>query len=138
MNTFHLEILSPNRTFFVGEAELISIPVSDGIIGIMANHSPMTSAIPDGKITFVTEDGAKKICSVSQGILDVENNRVRLLCETALYPEEIDAETERKIAAEAQMRIKAKQSKKEYNLWKLALSKAINNLKVKNDGDINL
>ncbi len=138
MNTFHLEILSPDRAFFVGEAQSITIPVGDGMLGIMANHSSMTSAVPEGEITFVTENGEKKICAVSQGILDVENNRVRLLCETALYPDEIDAEAERKIAAEAQMRIKVKQSKKEYNLWKLSLSKAINNLKVKNDGNINL
>ena len=42
---FQLEILTPERAFYRGECISVIVPVSDGMLGIMANHTPMTAAI---------------------------------------------------------------------------------------------
>lgn len=131
MNTFHLEILSPERIFYTGDCQSLTLPISDGMIGIMAHHSPLTAAIPDGEITFTDSNGKMVVCAVTHGMADVADNCVTVLCESALYPHEIDEESERKAAQEAMLEMKSKQGKKDYILWQLSLNKAVNRLKVK-------
>ncbi len=139
MDTFFLEILSPERTFYEGECLSLTIPISDGMIGIMAHHTPLTAALSDGKVTFTKPDGEKIICAVTHGMADVTDNRVSVMCESVLYPHEIDEDIERKNLEEAKLKLSTKQSEKEYMLWQLSVSKALSRLKIKNkDSNINL
>ncbi len=59
-NAFHLEILSPDRAFYVGDCLSLVIPISDGMLGIMAHHTPITAAIVDGEVTFTTPGGENR------------------------------------------------------------------------------
>ena len=90
MKTFHLEILSPERPFYDGECVSLIAPISDGMVGIMADHTPFTAAVMDGEVLFTLPDGTKRSCAVANGMLDITSNDARLLCESALAPEEID------------------------------------------------
>lgn len=131
MNTFHLEILTPERVFFTGECTSLMVPISDGMLGIMANREPITAAVGFGEAFYKTENGEKIIFSVSGGMIDVLNNTVKLLCETAYLPDEIN---EAKVLEEAEMArlaLSKKQSHKEYLLSKLMLTEAVNKLKIK-------
>ncbi len=139
MDTFKLEILSLERVFYSGECVSLVIPISDGMLGIMAHHTPLTAAIPDGEISFTKPDGEKVVCAVTSGMADVSEQRVRLLCKTAVSPDEIDEEAERRLADEAKMQLQKEQSLKNYKLWQLSYNKAANRLKIKNkDKNINM
>ncbi len=139
MNTFYLEILSPDRAFYRGECLSLVMPTGDGMRGIMANHTPMTASIADGEVKFKKPDGEVLVCAVTQGMVDVTDNRVRLLCESALAPDEIDAEAERRAAEEALLEMKKKQSQRDFALWQLSFQKAVNHLRIKNKGpNVNL
>ncbi len=131
MKSFRLEILSPERAFYVGDALSIRVPISDGLIGIMADHLPLTAAIEDGELTFTKADSSETVCAVTRGILDVTGGRVRILCESALLPGEIDEEKERREAEEAAGRLREKRSAKDYMIAQLTIARALNNLKVK-------
>ena len=131
MNGFRLEILTPEREFYSGECVSLVIQLEDGMLGIMAGHTPMTAAIPDGEISFSKPDGEKVICAVTGGMINVSREYVRLLCGTALLPEEIDADAERRAIEEAKMRLGREQSKREYLMTRLAIAKSINMLRVK-------
>ncbi len=135
MSTFHLEILSPERAFYRGECISMIIPTSDGMMGIMANHSPMSAAIPSGVITFTKPESEKVMCVVTRGMVDVGDNKVILLCESALSPDEIDEEAVRKELEISEMEMKKDQSKKDYKLWKLSFERSLNSLKVKKNRD---
>ena len=132
MDTFYLEILSPTRTFYAGECVSLTLPISDGMIGIMAHHTDLCVAIEDGEINFTLPNGEKVTCAVTRGMADFTNNRAQILCESALHPEEIDEEEEARLLEEAKLELNKKQSEKEYAIWQLSLNKAINNLKIKN------
>lgn len=138
MNTFYLEILSPERVFFKGECESLVVPISDGMLGIQANHSPLTSALCDGEVTFKPAGGGKRSCATLSGIVDVNEHRVRLLCESVFYPEEIDEEIERRALFEQELEAKNKQSEKDYKIWQTSFNKAINRLKNKSKENINM
>ena len=68
----------------------------------------------------------------------MENNMVKVLCEYALLPEEIDEERERREIENARSELRKEQSKRDYAMSKLMLSNAINNLKVKQKRSINI
>ncbi|MCI6501716.1 MAG: F0F1 ATP synthase subunit epsilon [Clostridia bacterium] len=131
MRSFPLAILSPERAFFVGDCVSLVIPISDGMLGIMAGHTPLTAAIRDGEVAYTLPDGRREICAVTRGMVSVSAAGVRLLCESALAPDEIDEAAEkRRIQAEL-LHLKEKQGHKDFLMTQLALAKAINNLKVK-------
>ena len=131
MKSFHLEILSPERAFYVGDAVSIVFPVEDGLFGVMADHSPLIAAIALGEVRFTKPDGERVICAVSQGLIDIAHNKVKLLCESVLLPEEIDEAGEKRNAESAAEDMKGKQSYKEYVLSQTMFARAINNLRVK-------
>ncbi|MBR7092413.1 MAG: ATP synthase F1 subunit epsilon [Clostridia bacterium] len=131
MNTFLLEILTPEKPFFRGECVSVIVPTSDGMFGILANHAPLTAAISDGKITWTQGDGTTRICAVTRGMVSAAAGRVRVLCESAVFPEEIDEEKERLKMQEAELEMRKRRSYEEYVASQLAFAKAFNRLKVK-------
>lgn len=131
MRTFHLEILTPEHPFYVGECVSLVIPISDGMLGIMAGHTPLTVAIHDGCVVFTLPDGTKTECAVSRGMLNFDQNGARLLCDFAVLPECIDEEKERRELEEAELALKEKQSHVDYVVNRLTVIKTLNNLKIK-------
>ena len=131
MKPFRLELLSPDRAFFEGECASLTVPLHDGLYGVMADHLPLTAAIVPGEATIVTPEGERIVCAVSQGMIDIDRNVVRVLCESALSPDEIDEEMERREAEIAAEDMKGRQSYKEYMLSQIIFARAVNNLRVK-------
>lgn len=137
MNSFHLEILTPEKVFYRGECVSLIVPISDGMLGVMANCEPLTASMTIGEAYYTRPDGEKILFSISGGMIDVQNNTVKLLCEYALLPEEIDEELERREAEQARAELAKKQSHRDYLLSKHMLMNAVNNLKVKQKQSLN-
>jgi len=137
MKTFRLEILTPQRVFYRGESQSLIVPITDGMLGIMANREPVTASLMSGEAYYTKPDGEKVLFSISGGMLDVQGNKVELLCEYALLPEEIDEAKERREADKARLEMARKQSRRDYMLSKLLLTNAVNNLKIKQKKIIN-
>lgn len=139
METFYLEILSPTRTFYSGECVSLSMPISDGMIGIMAHHTPLCAAITDGEVDFTLPSGEEVACAVTRGMVDFTDNRAQILCESAIYIDEIDEDKEARLLEAAKLELSKNQSEKEYMLWQLFLNEAVSHLRIKNkQKDINL
>ena len=64
-------------------------------------------------------------------MIDVSAARVRVLCDSALHPDEINAEAERKQAEAAALKLREKLGHRDYVLSKLTFAKATNHLRVK-------
>ena len=128
---FHLEILSPERTFYKGDCVSLVVPITNGMFGIQAHHEPVTAAIADGEVVFTLPDGTKRLCAVSGGMVDVSCNDARILCESALAPEEIDEVAERRALDEAKLALSERLAYKDYVLSQLAFAQAFNKLRVK-------
>ena len=137
MNSFELEILTPERVFYRGECVSLIVPVSDGMLGVMAHCEALTASLTIGEAYYTKPDGEKILFSISGGMIDVENNTVKLLCEYALLPEEIDEELARREAEDARAELAKKQSRRDYLLSQRLLMNAVNNLKVKKKDSVN-
>ncbi len=132
MDTFHLEILSPEIPFYKGDCISLILPISDGMIGIMAHHPAMTAVIGDGLVKFKLPDGTEKECMVSKGMFDISQNDARLLCDAAAAPDEWEKELERRKEEEAKIEEEEKKARRDFMKTQLSIARAINALKVKN------
>lgn len=137
MKTFRLEILTPERVFYRGDALALTVPITDGMLGIMANREPVTASLTGGEAYYTKPDGTRILFSISGGMLDVADNTAKVLCEYALLPEEIDEDRERRHVETARSALRKEQCKRDYLLSKLMLSHAINNIKVKEKHSVN-
>ena len=129
MESFHLEILSPERPFYKGDCVSLVVPVSDGMMGVMAHHEPLTAAILDGEMNFTLPDGTKKTCIVTRGMLDISKNDARILCDSALAPDEVDEALERQARTDAMIAEQEKEGLRDYRRTQLAFARAVNTLK---------
>jgi len=137
MTPFHLEILTPVRPFYNGECTSLVIPTSDGMMGILANRAPLTAAIRDGRVVFTLPDGEVRICAVTRGMVSVSSGGTRILCESAVSPEEIDEAAERAALEAAEAELRKRQSYEDYMVSQLTFAKAFNRLKVKQHSSVN-
>jgi F-type H+-transporting ATPase subunit epsilon len=100
---YHLEIVTPEKMVFSGEAAFSVFPGSEGELGIMADHAPLLARLDPGEIRITVKDGIERL-AITGGFLEVRNNDVSVLAETAVRPADIDktaAEKEKAAAEEA-------------------------------------
>ncbi|MBQ9699288.1 MAG: ATP synthase F1 subunit epsilon [Lachnospiraceae bacterium] len=102
---FDLEIISPERTFYKGQASFLELTTSEGDVGIYRNHIPMTNVIVPGIVTIHEADGIKE-AAVHSGFMVILQDSVKIMAEVAEWPDEIDANraTEAKIRAERRLK----------------------------------
>lgn len=86
---FDLEIISPERIFYRGQASMVELNTTEGEIGIYKNHIPLTTIIAPGVLT-ITEASGKKEAVVHSGFMEILPDRVTILAESAEWPGESD------------------------------------------------
>lgn len=55
MNTFDLEIITPEEIAFRGKVYSLIVPAYEGYLGVMAGHAPFICALKEGMITIRQE-----------------------------------------------------------------------------------
>ena len=114
-NSFYLKVISANRIFFSGRCESIVVPEFDGEKEILAHHENMVIAINRGDMRFKPEgENEWQEAVVGMGLVEIMNNRVTLLVETAERPEEIDIARAQEAKERAEEQMRQKQSIHEY------------------------
>ena len=73
-----LEIISPDKKLFEGEIKSVSLPGSDGSLGILNNHAPMISALKAGKVKVTDITGTQSF-TIKGGVVEVLKNKVIVL-----------------------------------------------------------
>lgn len=131
MEVFQLHILAADRTFYEGPCLSLTIPTSDGEMGILAHHSRMIAAILPGKLRWRIPDADLQVASISPGMVRVEHNDVLVLVDSAERPEEIDAARAQREADEAREALLQKRSRQEHQIAQATLARALNRLRVK-------
>ncbi|MBQ8117924.1 MAG: ATP synthase F1 subunit epsilon [Lachnospiraceae bacterium] len=129
MNTFSLKITACDRVFYDGECEILVFPVEDGEMAIMANHEQMTTTVEIGELRFRTPDGTEHVAIVSDGMLQVAHNQVKVIVYSAETPEEIDVSRARAAEERAREQLRQKQSIMEYHISRAALARAMARLR---------
>jgi F-type H+-transporting ATPase subunit epsilon len=104
-STFEVEVLTPEGEVFEGEVRQVSTRTAVGEIGILANHAPLLAALRPTELRLHVSDSETRRYAQAHGWLQVFGNRVRMLVEEAIAPEELDAATLKEQLADAEQRL---------------------------------
>jgi|ERR1700678_1748372 F-type H+-transporting ATPase subunit epsilon len=89
-DTFEIEIATPERLLAREKAVRSQIPAKDGYIGVLPDHAPLLSELGIGALTFTTPEDHRFSIAIAGGFLEIKDNVVRVLSDTAEKGQEID------------------------------------------------
>ncbi|HRH70967.1 MAG TPA: ATP synthase F1 subunit epsilon [Flavobacteriales bacterium] len=75
-----VEIITPDKELFKGEASLVTVPGVDGSLGFLNNHAPLITVLKAGNVKVKTGSG-EELFPVKGGVVEVSNNTVIVLAE---------------------------------------------------------
>lgn len=76
-----VEIITPEKSLFTGEAKLIQLPGIDGSFELMNSHAPIISILAEGKIKVVEANGNKLFFDILGGMVEMSSNKITVLAE---------------------------------------------------------
>ena len=128
--SLYVEIVTPDRSVFRGEATAIRAPGVEGSFEVLYNHAPMIAAFEIGTMTITPPGGERIVYATSGGFLEVVNHVVTVLAETAEPASEIDVERARESENRALERIRSAENDVERRLAQRDLELARNRARV--------
>ena|ERR1044071_2402407 len=88
----HLEVVIPERKVFEADVDRVEVPGLDGELGILPGHTELISQLrPAGLLTYHMGDEKGEI-AISDGFVEISNDRVIILADDAARPEDINLE----------------------------------------------
>jgi F-type H+-transporting ATPase subunit epsilon len=104
---FPVEILTPEGEVLNEEVEQISTRTTVGVIGILANHTPLLAMLEPTELRVYRSDDEVLRFAQSEGYIQVGGNHVMLLVQEATPPDQLDVATLRERLAEAERELDA-------------------------------
>jgi len=83
MDTFKLEILTPNGMIYNGQALSVVLPGEEGEFGVLAGHASLTTLLEAGVVDVEKEDKSVEAIVINWGVVQVDEEKVIILVEGA-------------------------------------------------------
>ena len=130
MTTFWLKVIASDHVFYNGNCEALVVPAHDGEVGILPHREAMILAIQEGELKFrIPGEQEYHHAVVGLGIVQVANNRVTVVVDTAERPEDIDEVRAKQALERAKEQLRQKQSIREYYMSEASMARALSRLK---------
>jgi F-type H+-transporting ATPase subunit epsilon len=86
------DLVSPERLLLSGEAEMVTLPGTEGEFGVLPGHAPVISTLKPGVIDVKGADGGDTRFFVLGGFAEVNPAKLTVLAEEAIPMAEVNAE----------------------------------------------
>ncbi|MFN7300069.1 MAG: F0F1 ATP synthase subunit epsilon [Bacteroidia bacterium] len=73
-----VEILTPEKTLFSGEADIVTLPGANGSFQVLDQHAPMIANLGKGTVVVGSKQASEQF-NVNGGLVEVLENRVIVL-----------------------------------------------------------
>ncbi|BAU26471.1 F-type H+-transporting ATPase subunit epsilon [Aneurinibacillus soli] len=90
MNTIAVEIVTPERVVYRGDARIVVARGMEGDLGVLPNHIPTVTPLKIAPVLVKKHEGADDIIAVSGGMMEVRKDKITILAESAELADEID------------------------------------------------
>lgn len=87
---FPFELVSPERLLLSVDAEMVTVPGSEGDFGVLAGHAPLISSLRPGVIEIDGVDEADRRIYVGGGFAEIVGGRLTVLAEEAVPVSQLD------------------------------------------------
>lgn len=102
----HLILVDHDRQLLDVECDEVQVPGSEGVLGILPGHTPLIATLKVGEVMY-RQGKIEHYLALSEGFVEVADDVVTVLTESAELPEEIDVEAARREAREAEEELMA-------------------------------
>ncbi|MDP9100195.1 MAG: ATP synthase F1 subunit epsilon [Verrucomicrobiota bacterium] len=130
MTTLRLEIVTPETTAYSEDVEMVTLPGSEGELGVYPNHVPLLTTLNPGELR-VLKGGKETFLAIGEGFVEITGSTVSVLTDMALEPAVIDESAAEAAVARAQAAMKEDLGKEEVAAVQASLQKALAQLHVK-------
>jgi F-type H+-transporting ATPase subunit epsilon len=128
-DTLHVRVVTAERELYSGEANLVSAPGAEGRLGILPHHAALLALLGSGALTIKLGEREEPIF-VSGGFLEVSENTVIVLADTAEHADEIDEARAEEARRRAQEDLAQAQSDEDRAEIEAALAREMTRLRV--------
>jgi F-type H+-transporting ATPase subunit epsilon len=126
-----VEIVTPEHTVYQEDnVRLVGAPGVMGQLGILPSHAAFVTMLEPGELRVVKESGEETVMAITHGFLEVRDDRVVLLTDTAERAEEIDVARAEEARRRAQERLATRVADIDLARAEAALRRAVIRLKV--------
>ena len=122
---FSLRIITPDRIFYEGKAEMVEFNTTEGEVGVYKQHIPMTVVIKPGILTITEDQETTKEAALHEGFATIMHDEVTIMAEIIEWPAEIDLDRAEAAKGRAMERIEKQDGATDIARAQTALQRAI-------------
>jgi F-type H+-transporting ATPase subunit epsilon len=130
MATLRLEIVTPEKTAYSEDVDMVTLPGSEGELGVYPNHVPLLTTLNPGELR-VLKNGQETFLAIGEGFVEVTGASVSVLTDMALDITAIDESAAEEAVARARAAMKDDLGAEEVAAVQASLQKALAQLHVK-------
>jgi F-type H+-transporting ATPase subunit epsilon len=130
MATLKLEIVTPEEKIYSEDVTMVTLPGSEGELGIYPKHVPVLTTLKPGELRVI-KDGREISMAVGEGFVEIKADSVSVLTDMALEAEKIDIAAAEAAVERAKAAMKEDLGKEEVAAIQASLQKALAQLHVK-------
>lgn len=128
--TLKLEIVTPEGVTYSENVDMVTLPGSEGEMGIYPNHVPLMTQVAAGEVA-ARRGGRDEFLAVGEGFVEITGDRVAILTDMAVKAENIDETKAEEARKRAEARLAEKLDDEEAAMVSASLAHSLAQLKVK-------
>lgn len=133
MNTVLVEVVTPERVVYSGDARIVVAKGVEGDLGILPNHMPLVTPLKIAPVQIKKADDSSDFIAISGGLLEVRKDKITILAQSAELPEDIDVNRAQAAKERAERRLAdSGKDDSDFKRAQLSLQRAVARLQVAN------
>jgi len=129
-NTLKLEIVTPEAKTYSDDVEMVTLPASEGEMGVFPQHVPLVTQIVSGEV-IVRKNGQDSFLAVGDGFAEITGGRVAIMTDMAIAAANIDEAKAEEARRRAEARLSEHIDDEEAAVVSASLANSLAQLKVK-------
>jgi F-type H+-transporting ATPase subunit epsilon len=130
MATLKLEIVTPERKIYSEDVDMVTLPGSEGELGVYPKHVPLLTTLKPGELRVI-QNGRETAMAIGEGFVEIKADSVSVLTDMALEAEKIDISAAEAAVERAKAAMKEDQTPEQVAAIQASLQKALAQLHVK-------
>jgi F-type H+-transporting ATPase subunit epsilon len=130
MATLKLEIVTPERKIYSEDVDMVTLPGSEGELGVYPKHVPLLTTLKPGELRVI-QNGRETAMAIGEGFVEIKADSVSVLTDMALEAEKIDIPAAEAAVERAKAAMKEDQTPEQVAAIQASLQKALAQLHVK-------
>jgi len=129
LKTLDVSVVTPDGSVLKDNYDMVICVTDKGEIGILPGHIPLIAPLVISAIRLKKDNQTDRL-AVSGGFLEVREDEVTILAQSAEKPADIDVERAKQAKERAEQRLQSKQDNIDFHRAELALKRAMNRLDI--------